>query len=182
MENSKVSVWKGTLNAGVFLGLVLVLYSLLLYFTDQMFNQLLGAGVYVVYIAGLFMAIKSFRENHRQGYLSYGQALGTGVVVALYAAIISAVFTYVLYTFIDPDLPVKMLEFTKQKMLDRGMPDEQVEMSMKISSKLMKPWFMSISAVLNGVFLGTIISLILGIFLKNEPEHPFDEVPAAEEE
>jgi len=181
MEQNKISVWKGTLNPGIFLGLVLVLYSLLLYFTDQTFNKTLGSVVYLIYIAGSVLAVRSFRDKVRGGYISYGQVVGAGAVVGLYAGIVAGVFTYILYTMIDPGLLDKLLEFTKQTMLDKGLTDEQVEMSLKASSFMMKPWIMAISSVINSVFMITIISLIAGIFLKREPENPF-QVQDQEEE
>lgn len=181
MEQNKISVWKGVLNPGIFLGLILVLYSLLLYFTDQTFNKTLAAGVYLIYIVGAVLAVKSFRENARGGYISYGQAVGAGAVVGLYAGIIAGIFTYILYTMIDPGLLDKLLEYTKQSMLDKGLTDEQVEMSMKASSFMMKPWIMGISSVVNSVFMITIISLIAGIFLKKESATPFDAETTGEE-
>ncbi len=180
MENTKVSVWKGTLTAGIYLGLALVLYSLFLYFIGQTFNRTLGLVVYLIYIAGVFFGIKTFRDTYRNGFLTYGQALGAGTVTALYAGIIAAIFTYLLYAVIDPDLTAKLIEFSKQKMLDKGLSDEQVEMSMKASKIMMKPWIMAGSAIINSAFLGVIISLIEGIFLKREGETPFEEVSTDE--
>ncbi len=182
MEQNKVSVWKATLNPGIFLGLVLVLYSLLLYFTDQMTNKNLGYISLVIMIVGLFFGIKSFRDNARGGFLTYGQAVGAGAVISLYAAILSAIFAYVLYAYIDPDLVQKVLEVSRDKLMEKGLSDEQIEMSMKISSKFVKPWIMSVSAIFNGVVFGTLISLILGIFLKREGNEPFAGVTVEEGE
>ena len=180
-QNNKVSVWKASLNTGIFLGLVLVLYSLLLYYTNQMFNKNLGYGSLIIYIIGIYIGIVGFRKNYRDGFLTYGQALGSGVVISLYAAIISGIFVYILYTYIDTDLITKLLEVTRDKMAAKGMTDEQIQMSMKISSRFMKPWVMGISSIFNGVFFGTLISLILGIFLKREGA-PFEEITTEGEE
>ncbi|HHJ10794.1 MAG TPA: DUF4199 domain-containing protein [Bacteroidetes bacterium] len=182
MEQNRTSVWKATLNTGIFLGLVLVLYSLLLYFTNQITNRNLGYISLVIDIVGLCLGINSFRKNYRDGFLSYGQVLGAGVVISLYAAIISGIFVYVLYAYIDQDLIRQLLDISRDKMMEKGMNDQQIEMSMKITSKIMKPWFMGISSVLNGVFFGTLISLILGIFLKREGEAPFAEATTEEGE
>jgi len=168
MENKKVSVWKGTLNAGIILGLVLILYSLILYFLDQTFNKGLGYVSILIFIIGLYFGIVDFRKKARGGYMSYGQVLGAGVVISLYAYILTGIFVFVLYKYIDPDLSRKLISFTQDKLAARGLTDEQIEMSMKISSKFMSPVIMGLSSVFNGVFFGTIISLILGIFLKRE--------------
>jgi hypothetical protein len=181
MEENKVSVWKGVFSPGLLLGLILVLYSLLMYFTDQMFNKTLGYLVYLIYVAGAVLAIRSFRDKVRGGYLSYGGVVGAGAVIGLYTGIITGVYTYFLYAVIDPDLIAKTLEHTKQLLLDKGLSDEQVEMSIKGSTMFMKPWLMGLSAIVNSVFMLTVVSLIAGIFMKREPENPFaEEIPEEE--
>jgi len=170
METTKTSVWKGTLNAGVILGLILVLYSLILWFFDQSLNRTLASLSYLIIIVGLYLGIKDFRDNSRGGVLSYGGVVGAGTVISLYVAIITAIFTIILYKFIDPSLIDKVLSFSEQKLIDRGMSDDQIEMAMKISAKFMNPYFLALNALWGSVFIGVIISLFEGIFLKREGE------------
>ena len=177
----KTSVWKGTLNSGLILGLVLVLFSLLLWFFDQALNQKLASISYVFIIAGLYLGIKDFRDNSRGGFLSYGGALGAGVVISIYVAIITAIFTILLYQVIDPGLVEKVKAVAEERLVNRGMTDEQIEMAMNVSGKFMSPVFMAINALIGSVFIGTIISLILAIFLKREGGTPFTEETATEE-
>ncbi|NOY36327.1 MAG: DUF4199 domain-containing protein [Chlorobi bacterium] len=181
METTKTSVWKGTLNAGLILGLVLVLYGLILWFFDQSLNKTLGAFSYIIIIVGLYLGIKDFRDNSRGGVLSYGGVIGTGTVISLYVGIIGAVFAIILYKFIDPGLIDKLISFSEQKLVDRGMTDEQIEMAMKISGKFMNPYFIAINTLWGYVFIGVIISLFEGIFLKREGEPVFDHPVESEE-
>jgi len=53
-------------------------------------------------------------------------------------------------------------------MLQKGIPAEQVEMQMKMSAKFMKPLAMSIMGIFSFAFYGTILSLVISIFLKKE--------------
>jgi hypothetical protein len=168
MENQKVSVWKANLNWGLILGLALVIYSAILYFSDNMFNKSLSYFSYLIIVIGLFLGIKAYRDNFLGGYITYGQTIGAGIIISLYASIISAVFTILLYKFIDPDLSQKLFAFTEQQMLDKGTPEDQVEMAMKITEKFLNPYFMAGFAILGSVVVGLIISLIEGIFLKKE--------------
>ena len=55
------------------------------------------------------------------GMITFGQALGAGIVIFLYYTIIIAVFSYILYAFIDPDLIDKMLAGTEEQLLERGL-------------------------------------------------------------
>lgn len=168
MENEKVSSWKANLNWGLILGFVLIIYSALLYFMDQSLNKTLGLLSIVIYIALIFLGIKAYRDNYLNGFISYGQAVGAGVIISLYAAILTAIFGYLLYAVIDPGLVQKMLDMSEQQMLDKGLSDDQVEMALKMSAKFMSPLVLTIGSLFNGVFFGLIISLIEAIFLKRE--------------
>ena len=178
----KVSVWQATLNSGLILGLALVIYTLLLYFLDQTFNTSLGYVSYLIIIIGLVLGIKSFRDDARGGIMSYGQGVGAGTVIGLYAGIIGAIFTYLLYTVIDPDLMGKLLTFTEEKLIETGrVPEEMMDQTMEFQKKLMAPWIMSISAVIGTVFFGVVVALIACIFLKKEST-PFQQEATVPEE
>ena len=178
----KVSVWQATLNSGLILGLALVIYTLLLYFLDQTFNTSLGYVSYLIIIIGLVLGIKSFRDDARGGIMSYGQGVGAGTVIGLYAGIIGAIFTYLLYTVIDPDLMGKLLTFTEEKLIETGrVPEEMMDQTMEFQKKLMAPWIMSISAVIGTVFFGVVVALIASIFLKKEG-NPFQQEATVPEE
>jgi hypothetical protein len=156
----KVSVWQATLNSGLILGLALVIYTLLLYFLDQTFNKSLGYVSILIIIGGLVLGIKSFRDDARGGIMSYGQGVGAGTVIGLYAGIIGAIFTFLLYKVIDPDLLGKLLTFTEEKYLESGrVPEEMIDQIMKSQKKFMTPLVLSVSSIFSNVFFGVVVSL-----------------------
>ena len=167
MEN-QVSVWKANLNSGVIMGLLGIVWTLFLWFIDQSMNVILPWVWFLGMIILLFFFIKSYRDKYRKGFITYGQSLGAGVVIMLYYSIISAIFTYIMYSYIDPGIPEKLLAAAEQRMVDMGMAEGMVEQSMKFQSKVMVPWVMSLGQVFNGVLMGTIISLIISIFTRKE--------------
>jgi hypothetical protein len=178
----KVSVWQATLNSGLILGLALVIYTLLLYFLDQTFNKSLGYVSILIIIGGLVLGIKSFRDDARGGIMSYGQGVGAGTVIGLYAGIIMAIFTFLLYKVIDPDLLGKMITFAEEKIIESGkIPEEMVDQVMETQKKFMAPWIMSIGSIINYVFFGVVVSLIASIFLKKESS-PFQQEATEPEE
>jgi hypothetical protein len=164
----KVSPWKANLTNGLILGLLSIVYTLVLYFFDQTFNRSLGYIFIVIQIGILFYMLKSYRETHLHGFMTYGQSLGAGVIIVLYSAIITTIFSYILYKFIDTGLTAKLLAFTEENMVKRGMPQAQVDAAMVMSKKMMTPEFMMISGFFGSVFFGTIISLLVSIFTRKE--------------
>ena len=58
--------------------------------------------------------------------------------------------------------------------MSKGIPEEQLEMSVNIAAKFQKPGIMFAMAIFGGAFIGAIISLITAIFTK---KNPTDEVP-----
>ena len=164
----KVNIWKANLTNGVILALVCVVYTLFLYFFDLLFNQTLGYVFLLVQIILVFLLVKSYRDNFLRGYITYGQAVGAGVVISLYSAIVMAVFSYILYTVLDPGLTAKKLAFIEEMMLKKGVAQATVDTAMKMQEKLQTPLISSILSIFTGVLGGTILSLIIAIFLKKE--------------
>ncbi|OFY02998.1 MAG: hypothetical protein A2X05_15080 [Bacteroidetes bacterium GWE2_41_25] len=173
----KVNVWKANLTNGLILGLTGVVYSLVMYFLDLTFNQVQGYVFMVLQIALLYFLLKSYRDNFMHGQITYGQSVGAGVIIFLYSAIIGAIFTYILYTMIDSGLTDKQLAFLEEKMLEKGAPQEAVDVGMAIQRKIMKPEILAPFSILGSMFWGTILSLIVSIFIKKEG-NPLVDTPA----
>jgi hypothetical protein len=102
------------------------------------------------------------------GMITYGQAFGAGVIICLYYAIIMAVFSYILYSFIDTGLINKLIAMNEEAGLKKGLTQEQIDLSMKVTRKIMTPTFLSIMSIVINMFFGTIMSLLVAIFVKKE--------------
>ena len=164
----KVSVWKANLNNGLILALVGIVYSLIMYFLDLYLNKTQGYIFMVVLLVVLYYLVKSYRDNYLHGYITYGQAVGAGVVIFLYYAVISAVFAYILYKFIDPDLTARQLAMTEEILLKKGMPQEAIDAGMKVQKKMMVPEIMAPFSILGNMVTGVIMSLLVAIFVRKE--------------
>lgn len=163
-----VNVWKANLTNGLILGLIGIIFNLVLYFLDLSLNKNMGWIFSVLLIGLIFYFIKSYRDNYLHGYITFGQAVGAGVVICFYYAIISALFTYVLYTYIDPGLSEKLLIQSEELLIKRGTPESAIGPALEMMKKFQKPWIIAISTIFNTMIMGTIISLIVSIFIKRE--------------
>ncbi len=164
----KVSVWKANLTNGVILGLIGIVYTLVVYFFDLTLNKVQGYLFLVILIVALYFLIKSYRDNYLHGQMTYGQAVGAGMVIFLYYSIITAIFTYILFAFIDPGLIDKQIAYAEEIMQKRGLPQEAMDAAMKIQQKMIKPGIIAPMSLLSNMLYGLIMSLIIGIFVKNE--------------
>jgi hypothetical protein len=172
----KVNAWKTNLNNGLILGLAGIVYSLIIYFLDLYLNKSQGYVFIVVQIALLYFLLRSYRDNFMHGQITYGQSVGAGVIICLYYAIIMAIFSYILYAIIDPGLVAKQLAAAEEGMMKKGLPQATIDTGMALSAKLMKPAIMSISSLFVSLIWGTILSLIVSIFIKKEG-NPLIDVP-----
>jgi len=164
----KVSVWKANLQSGLILGLTGIVYSLVMYFLDQSFNKTLGYIFLLALAVLLFFLVKTYRDNYLHGYISYGASLGAGVIIFLYYSVLMAIFTYILYKFIDPDLVKKQLAFAEEMLVQRNTPQQAMDAALAMQKKMMVPEFIAPMSIISNMFFGTLISLIISIFVRKE--------------
>lgn len=169
MEDTKATTYKTAMNYGALLGLVLILFSVLLYVLDQTTNKALSWVSYLFIIAGVYLGTKAFRDNVNGGFVTYSQALWTGTLIVVFASFLSAFYTYVFTKFIDPGLITKILDETEMQMLEQpGMTEDTVEQSMKYVKMFITPGMMTVMVVLTYTVVGFVISLITSAILKKE--------------
>jgi hypothetical protein len=171
MENQSNTSTKTAMNYGLYLGLALVLTSVVFYVMGKPFSE--GILSYLVIIAILIWGIWSFREELGKAGLSYSSALGFGTLTSLFGSLIYAFYTFVLYKVVDHGLLDKLFVYMEQKMLQAGSPENQIEMLMNLYKKILTPLTLSISQIIGVTLTGFIFSLIIAIFLKRESSNPF---------
>jgi len=164
----KVNVWKANLTNGLILGFAGVIFTLLQYFTNQTGNKILGVLLWVILIIVLYFLIKSYRDSYKHGMITYGEALGAGVIIFLYYSVIMAVFIYILYKFIDPGLVDKNLAMAEEMLEKRGLPQSAIDTGMAMQKKFMVPGFMAITSIFGNMLFGLVFSLIDAAFVKKE--------------
>ncbi|NLE34977.1 MAG: DUF4199 domain-containing protein [Bacteroidales bacterium] len=176
---AKKSIWKETLNYGIIYGLITVVFSVLTYMFDLTFKTWILWPSLLLSIIVLFFLLRSYRDHYNNGFISYGKSVGAGVIISIYAAIITAIYVYLLYAFIDPGLMDKSLAVAEEKLIAGGLPEEAVDQALAMQAKMMKPWFTALMGIVNSVFYGLILSLIVSLFVMKKGNPLLEE---AEEE
>ena len=171
----KSTFWRSAMTYGLYLGIVVTLYSVILYVAGQNTNKSLGYVSFLLYTIGIVLSQINYRNRELNGAISYGQAVGFGVAVMLCVGIITSLYNIIIFK-IDPGLIEQIKAMTEEQYLKSGMSEDQVEAAMAVASKMMTPGVLAISALISSLFGGTIISLITSIFVKKPAnEDAFDE-------
>jgi len=96
--------------------------------------------------------------------------LGFGVMLSLVAAVFLVVFNYLFYAVIAPEAIQQGIDFAEQALLERGIPDDQVEIALEMQKKFMTTPYMVGIGLFGTVLIGLLVSLITSIFTKKEPQ------------
>jgi hypothetical protein len=125
----------------------------------------------VVMIGGIVLGQQAFRKLNG-AFMSYGQGLGVGMVVAGVSAVLSAAFSYIYVTFIDPEMPARLLDKARADLEAQGkLNDAQIDQAMHWTAMFMQGPALVAIALVGGIVMGLFVSLITAAVLKNpKPE------------
>ena len=175
MENQKSSIKQIALNYGVIWGLLSIVLSVVAYVTNNYIDRpmwLTIAGLAIM-IGIIVYGLKAFKSAN-EGFLSVSEALKVGLAISVIAGIIGTIYNLLFVTVIEPEFINQTLEFTRETLITDNpeMTQEQMDMTMGITEKMMTPLVMSAMGIIFTLFLGFITSLIAGLVMKvNRPEH-----------
>ncbi|MFD1872308.1 DUF4199 domain-containing protein [Hymenobacter bucti] len=158
------------LRYGLLTGLVSVIISFLLNVTHLEQSPAKWLTL-VVLIVGVILAQKAYRRANGD-FMSYGQGLGVGMVLTAVSSVLSAIFSYVYVALIDPEMPARILEKGRADLEARGnMTDAQIDQAMHWTAMFVQGPALVGIALVGGLILGLLVSLITSAVLKNpKPE------------
>lgn len=174
--STSATLGKNSLNYGIIAGLVLIVYSLLLYFFDLMFYKpfLLNNVVsFLIVIVFMVIGTKHLRDRIMHGSMSYGKAFLSAFLIGLFAMIISLIFSNILSYVIDPGIRDKAYQYSAEQMLKKGRFTEEqieamIEQQKQMSSKLWVVLIGQFFALLGIGLINAVIALVAAAFLKKE--------------
>jgi hypothetical protein len=170
------STFSLALKPGLIVSGALVAFSLVLWATVSDINtqKYLGWINYLILAAGYYFYTVQYRNEHKNGALTFGEAFVFMLFMTIVISLVQAVYTYVLMVWLDPAMIQKMLDIATEEMYKKDIPEEQIEQSMKMMSFMFQPWLLAIMSIFSNMFGGIIMSLIIGLFTKKEAPLQFD--------
>jgi hypothetical protein len=161
------------MSYGLYMGLALILNSVIFYVMGSPFSNYSGYISYAIVIGGIALSMRAYRDNNAEAGVTYGRALGLGTLQSLFASLILAFFTFVLFKLVDKTLMDKLFAFTEEQLMHSGISEKQIDTMMSMSRKFTTPLTYSLGQIFTLTFMGFIFSLILAIFFKKEQTDPF---------
>ena len=170
-EKETTSLFQHALKWGLIVGGISIALSIVFYAIDyaMLANWKFGIFVFAMFIGLAIYAGINYR-NEIGGFLPYGKAFQHGFILMAVSGLISTLFTMILYTVIDPDLPAKLTDVAMEnaaKMMESfGMPADQMDQAMEDARKRTENQF-SVSGLAMGYGIGLIIYAVLSSITSN---------------
>lgn len=172
IQPEEQGIWKTSVIYGLYYALISIALTVVFYATGNMSSTVYQWQGIIVMVAAVVIIQISYRKL-LGGWMTYGQGLSIGLVSMVCASVIVAIFSFVLYKFIDPGLLDQIKLMTEEKLYQQGMPDEQINATIAFTSKFQTPAIMAVMIVVNFAFSGLIISAISAIFTKRQSPDVF---------
>jgi hypothetical protein len=115
----------------------------------------------------IVLAIKEVRAT-TNGFISFGKAFSTGLVVTLISSVISALFTYLYFTVINKGMVSHIKMKQEEEMLAKGMTEADIEKYSGTMEFFTSPMMMTIFAFLIMFLIGLVVALICAAIMKKD--------------
>ena len=134
---------------------------------------------FLPFIAFLFLTQKEYRDL-LGGYMTFGEGFLSGFLFAIFLGVLSAIFTYLYYAILSPEMIDKTLAASQAKMAEQNnLSQDQIDKAMEISKKYFSI-IATVGALFGSAILGAIIALIGAAIFKKERSR-FDVTDAADQ-
>jgi hypothetical protein len=120
MEEKKTSLGAHTLMYGVGTGIVLVIYTLIMYVANLYLSKTMQYVSFVVLIAGMVIGAIQYRKVALNGFMTYGQAFSVNFLIGLFATIVSILFFFFYIKYINTGMLGELLEQARANIEAKG--------------------------------------------------------------
>ncbi len=130
--------------------------------------QILGTiGAIVIGSICITLGMKARRaEIPANESFGYGRALGTGVMIALFASLCGIVTTFAYAKFVNPGFSEIVVQAEIAKLEAKGLSGAQIEGAEKMIRVMTGPVAQTAGGFIGGIMFGTLISLVVAAVLK----------------
>ena len=126
-----------------------------------------GVGGFVCAVVITSLGVRARREEvpASQGF-GYGSSVWAGVVIAFVASVLSALFNFVYYKFINPGFSEILIQDAMAKVEAKGVSGPALDRIEAFNRFLFTPFWESVIALIVGFIFGVFLALIIAIFIR----------------
>lgn len=165
MQTNTNPLFRHAFLFGALVGAVLILTSLMFYFRGVpiTINPQITSINYFLIMTGVYFGIRFYRNDVLNGVITYGRALGVGVLTIGFAGAFYSLYIYILIKYFDASLLQEFVGLMEKNMLQTGYTEADIEPFMALYEKItpgafaFAQWFSKLAA-------GFFFSLILAFF------------------
>ncbi|HOL00496.1 MAG TPA: DUF4199 domain-containing protein [Paludibacteraceae bacterium] len=159
------NIFKSSMIYGLFMG-ILFAANFFISLPQGIIFRLLSFLIIILIIYAMYRFSVRYRDNECGGYISYGKAFSFILLTFFFASIISSIFKFFYFQFINPDYLTNLLQESLKIIDSMQLPvNEEFYDQME---KTMKPITYSLQSIWVDVFLGIILGLIMSAFIKKD--------------
>ena len=169
-QNKQKGIYTYSMEYAIYLGLLMMLKMVLSsYAKDSQFvSVLLMMFSIIIPVAGYVLA-KRFRDV--SGYTSFSQLFLFGVFMFFFASLLSGIFDYVYYQYLNPQFFQEQLSDVNAlvtEMVNTGIISDKEFADQMHAEKPVTPIEMVYQGMWGTMMLGAVYSLILALFLRKK--------------
>lgn len=143
-------------------------------------GEITGYTSMVVALSLIFVGIKSYRDKHGNGVISFGKGVKIGLLISLIAAAMYSLAWEVSFTQMSGDFMAQMTEHYTKELKESGASEAEVQESMK-QMVMMQEYYKNpiirflITAIVEILPVGLVITLISAALLRRKEFLPATE-------
>ena len=135
-------------------------------------GELVGYTSMVIALSMVFFGVKSYRDNHLNGSVTFGKALQVGLLISLVASLGYAISWEFYFNLIAPDFMEKYATFAIEKAKSRGAAEVEIQKiitSMDQTKEMYRNPFLRFGMTVTEVLpVGVLISLVSAALLRKK--------------
>jgi hypothetical protein len=158
---------KPTLKAGILLGVLVFLWTLIMGITGWYKDPVLLNLFYVVILIQIGVLIWGLRLTAVEGS-TYGSQVKAGTLISVFGAVIIFAGSLLFTTVFFPSYFEEVREAGRQVMLAEGMPEADVMAALDAQAGMQTPLMQALIGAVMTVITGFVVSLVLAALIRKK--------------
>jgi len=155
---------------GLITGLVIAAWMYLEYlmgFHASEIGRYSKFAVFLFTILGIYLGMRAYRNYTKAGQITYWQGVFSGVLISVFAGIVTAIFTYLYLSFINPEFIDYMVDLNRRTNIQMGATDVQVQAEEIVTRATYQALPQALRTLGGYIAAGSLFSLIIAGILKS---------------